>query len=36
MGLGMILVVGRDEGPQGALVVGEVVRQIGPDRVEIR
>jgi phosphoribosylformylglycinamidine cyclo-ligase len=36
MGLGMILVVGRDEVPQGALVVGEVVRQIGPDRVEIR
>jgi phosphoribosylformylglycinamidine cyclo-ligase len=36
MGLGMILVVGRDEVPDGALVVGEVVRQIGPDRVEIR
>ena len=36
MGLGMILVVDRNEVPQGAMVVGEVVRQIGPDRVEIR
>jgi phosphoribosylformylglycinamidine cyclo-ligase len=36
MGLGMILVVGRDDVPEGAMIVGEVVRQIGPDRVEIR
>jgi phosphoribosylformylglycinamidine cyclo-ligase len=35
MGLGMILVVDRNDVPQGALVVGEVVRQAGPDRVEI-
>ena len=33
MGLGMILVVDRDKVPQGASVVGEVVRQTGPDRV---
>jgi len=30
------LVVGRGEVPPGATVVGEVVRQTGPDRVEIR
>jgi phosphoribosylformylglycinamidine cyclo-ligase len=36
MGLGMILVVDRDEVPQNGMVVGEVVRQTGPDRVEIR
>jgi phosphoribosylformylglycinamidine cyclo-ligase len=36
MGLGMILVVDPKQIPQGATVVGEVVRQIGPDRVEIR
>jgi len=35
MGLGMILVVDRDEIPRNALVVGEVVRQPGPDRVMI-
>lgn len=36
MGLGMILVVDRDDIPEGEMVVGEVVRQTGPDRVEIR
>jgi phosphoribosylformylglycinamidine cyclo-ligase len=36
MGLGMILVVDRSDVPTGAMVVGEVVRQAGPDRVEIR
>jgi phosphoribosylformylglycinamidine cyclo-ligase len=36
MGLGMILVVNRDEIPKDAMVVGEVVRQTGPDRVVIR
>jgi phosphoribosylformylglycinamidine cyclo-ligase len=36
MGLGMILVVDRDDVPPGERVVGEVVRQIGPDRMEIR
>jgi phosphoribosylformylglycinamidine cyclo-ligase len=36
MGLGMILVVDRDAIPQGGMVVGEVVRQTGQDRVEIR
>ncbi|HYL08836.1 MAG TPA: phosphoribosylformylglycinamidine cyclo-ligase [Candidatus Udaeobacter sp.] len=36
MGLGMILAVGRDDVPEGAMVLGEVVRQTGPDRVEIR
>src|SRR5258706_10232919 len=36
MGLGMILAVGRDDLPPGAMVVGEVVRQSGPDRVAIR
>jgi phosphoribosylformylglycinamidine cyclo-ligase len=35
MGLGMILVVDPKEVPKGALVVGEVVRQSGPDRVSI-
>jgi phosphoribosylformylglycinamidine cyclo-ligase len=36
MGLGMILVVDPGDVPAGALVVGEVVRQSGPDRVVIR
>ena len=36
MGLGMILVVDSDDVPPGEMVVGEVVRQTGPDRVEIR
>jgi len=36
MGLGMILVVDREELPDGAKVVGEVVSQTGPDRVVIR
>jgi phosphoribosylformylglycinamidine cyclo-ligase len=36
MGLGMILAVDPAEVPEGAIVVGEVVRQTGPDRVEIR
>jgi phosphoribosylformylglycinamidine cyclo-ligase len=36
MGLGMILVVDRDDIPEDGIVVGEVVRQTGPDRVEIR
>jgi phosphoribosylformylglycinamidine cyclo-ligase len=35
MGLGMILAVGRDAVPEGAMVVGEVVRRTGPDRVQI-
>jgi phosphoribosylformylglycinamidine cyclo-ligase len=35
MGLGMILVVNRDEIPKETMVVGEVVRQTGPDRVKI-
>ena len=35
MGLGMILVVAPDDVPDGALVVGEVVEQKGPDRVVI-
>jgi len=33
MGLGMIMVVARDAVPPGVLVVGQVVRQTGPDRV---
>ena len=36
MGLGMILIVGPEEVPEGATVVGEVARQDGPERVEIR
>jgi phosphoribosylformylglycinamidine cyclo-ligase len=36
MGLGMILVVDPKEVPDGALVVGGVVKQTGPERVEIR
>lgn len=36
MGLGMILVVDRDAIPKDGMVVGEVVRHTGPDRVEIR
>src|SRR5579859_4684496 len=35
MGLGMILVVDRGDVPKNAQVVGEVVRQSGPDRVMI-
>jgi phosphoribosylformylglycinamidine cyclo-ligase len=35
MGLGMVLVVHPDDVPQGALVVGDVVQQAGPDRVKI-
>jgi phosphoribosylformylglycinamidine cyclo-ligase len=35
MGLGMILVMDPKEVPKGALVVGEVVKQSGPDRVGI-
>src|SRR5439155_897590 len=35
MGLGMILVVAREAVPPGALVVGQVVRQTGPERVMI-
>ena len=36
MGLGMIVVVDRDDVSEGANVIGEVVRQTGPDRVVIR
>jgi phosphoribosylformylglycinamidine cyclo-ligase len=36
MGLGMILVVDPADVPKNALVVGEVVRQGGPDKVDIR
>jgi phosphoribosylformylglycinamidine cyclo-ligase len=36
MGLGMILVVDPGDAPAGMNVVGEVVRQTGPDRVVIR
>jgi phosphoribosylformylglycinamidine cyclo-ligase len=36
MGLGMILVVDPSDMPPGAMVVGEVVRHSGPDRVVIR
>ncbi len=36
MGLGMILVVDRDDIPADGIVVGEVVHLTGPDRVEIR
>jgi phosphoribosylformylglycinamidine cyclo-ligase len=36
MGLGMILVVDSSDVPPGAIVVGEVVRHSGPDRVVIR
>jgi phosphoribosylformylglycinamidine cyclo-ligase len=35
MGLGMIVVVDPSDVPSGALVVGEVVRHAGPDRVVI-
>lgn len=35
MGLGMILAVDPTEVPNGAIVVGEVVKQTGPDRVSI-
>jgi phosphoribosylformylglycinamidine cyclo-ligase len=36
MGLGMILVVDPGETPAGGMVVGEVVRHTGPDRVVVR
>ena len=36
MGLGMILVLDRDDVPPGATVVGEVVHYAAPDRVVIR
>jgi phosphoribosylformylglycinamidine cyclo-ligase len=36
MGVGMIVVVGPREVPEGATIIGEVVRQSGPDRVVIR
>jgi len=36
MGLGMIVVVDQSEVPSGAMVIGEVVRHSGPDRVVIR
>jgi phosphoribosylformylglycinamidine cyclo-ligase len=36
MGLGMIVVLDPGQVPEGALVVGEVVRHSGPDRVVIR
>lgn len=36
MGLGMILVADPGDVPSGALVVGEVVRHSGPDRVVVR
>jgi hypothetical protein len=36
MGLGMIVVLDPGKVPSGALVVGEVVRHSGPDRVVIR
>jgi phosphoribosylformylglycinamidine cyclo-ligase len=35
MGLGMIVVLARDEVPEGAMVVGEVVRRTGPDTVRV-
>ncbi len=36
MGVGMILVMDRNDVPEGATVVGEVVQQSGPERVDIR
>jgi len=36
MGIGMVLVVDRHDVPDGGLVIGEVVRQTGPDRVVLR
>jgi phosphoribosylformylglycinamidine cyclo-ligase len=36
MGLGMILVVDPKNVPEGAMTIGEVVKQTGPDRVDIR
>ncbi len=35
MGIGMILVMGAADVPGGALVIGEVVPQTGPDRVKL-
>src|SRR2546429_2644810 len=35
MGLGMVLVLDRNEVPEDAKVVGEVVERTGPDRVDI-
>jgi hypothetical protein len=32
----MILVVDRRDVPEGGMVIGEVVRQAGPDRVVFR
>ena len=36
MGIGMILVMDPADVPKGATVVGEVVRQSGPERVDLR
>jgi phosphoribosylformylglycinamidine cyclo-ligase len=36
MGLGMILAVDPKDVPKGAMVVGEVIQQTGPDRVTVR
>jgi len=36
MGLGMILVLDRGDVPEDGTVVGELIKQTGPDRVEIR
>jgi phosphoribosylformylglycinamidine cyclo-ligase len=36
MGFGMIVVVDPGDVPTGAVVVGEVVRHTGPDRVDVR
>ena len=36
MGLGMILAVDPKDVPKGAMVVGEVIKQTGPDRVTFR
>lgn len=36
MGLGMVLIIDPNDVPDGAMVVGEVVPQAGPDRVVIR
>ena len=35
MGIGMVLAMDKEELPDGALVVGEVIQQSGPDRVQI-
>jgi phosphoribosylaminoimidazole (AIR) synthetase len=36
MGLGMILVMDPKDAPKDATVVGQVVEQSGPDRVDFR